>query len=775
MCIRDRSNLVNIRKTETGLMLLETMLSFENIRQCFLQSPSFFSKEHYQTGILVNEINVFCSALNLSSVPSEFPDLGKTNFPHPQIMSSTSVDSVTCSIQEKLELVIDRVTNLIKILIKANWSKVHELFAHIILLHKDREKTFSSGFTIANSDGFYLNFLNLLLRLCEPFCNSIDVILQEKSLINVNQIVNEPFLSDVSRIASVPETYVPEKPADTHFMSQIFFVTLHALHHYQGISKKHLQFLESVSAAHSRGSPQDPTFLAMITQKLSWDVQMLNTNFVRRLFYFMSFSSALSIHLSGFPLEQIIKKGSFDLDSIQIPEDVPPLYASLPGYFAEDIAKTLLYYRQSHPKTLTNSEYLWCLGVIISLSLLWIRERKLLPNYHARKEHVFLIYSFVPDERRSARSGDEDLTFLLKEFPLLKEYLLPSLMLFSIDVEKTGTNNQFYEKFGYRQIAYSIVIYLTEFDKRNWTVPFMNSLTNWIGNDAEKFVQFVMLLFNDLIYLLDDSLAKLKEIREYEHLEEEEKSGQPLYQQIPPEERFIRRQNQEQNKKLVKPALSLLLHYYKMLSALTKLVQKPFLVPEIIQKIVHNLNFSINKFNGKNAKDYKVACKEEIGFDVRSYMRVIIQVYVNFVEFPEFIETIVSDERSFNLEIFQRTGKILEENNLVDQEDLKTFRLLFERLKEKSEDLLNSDKPDINLDEVPEEFIDPIVTEIMTDPVLLPTSNTVVDRLTIIKHLLNDQTDPFNRKKLTKDMIQPLPELKAKIDAFLAEKGIKPK
>jgi len=53
--------------------------------------------------------------------------------------------------------------------------------------------------------------------------------------------------------------------------------------------------------------------------------------------------------------------------------------------------------------------------------------------------------------------------------------------------------------------------------------------------------------------------------------------------------------------------------------------------------------------------------------------------------------------------------------------------------------------------------------EVMKDPVLLPTSNTITDRLTIIKHLLSDNTDPFNREKLTKDMLIPQPELKQKI------------
>ena len=48
-------------------------------------------------------------------------------------------------------------------------------------------------------------------------------------------------------------------------------------------------------------------------------------------------------------------------------------------------------------------------------------------------------------------------------------------------------------------------------------------------------------------------------------------------------------------------------------------------------------------------------------------------------------------------------------------------------------------------EEAPEEFWDPIMATIMDDPVILPTSSTTVDRATIMRHLLSDPNDPFNR------------------------------
>lgn len=43
---------------------------------------------------------------------------------------------------------------------------------------------------------------------------------------------------------------------------------------------------------------------------------------------------------------------------------------------------------------------------------------------------------------------------------------------------------------------------------------------------------------------------------------------------------------------------------------------------------------------------------------------------------------------------------------------------------------------------------------LMTDPVELP-SGVVMDRSIIARHLLNSQTDPFNRQPLTEEELKP--------------------
>lgn len=61
---------------------------------------------------------------------------------------------------------------------------------------------------------------------------------------------------------------------------------------------------------------------------------------------------------------------------------------------------------------------------------------------------------------------------------------------------------------------------------------------------------------------------------------------------------------------------------------------------------------------------------------------------------------------------------------------------------------------EIDFNDAPEHFKDPLMDTIMEDPVILP-SGTVMDRAIIIRHLLNASTDPFNRQELTEDMLIP--------------------
>lgn len=62
------------------------------------------------------------------------------------------------------------------------------------------------------------------------------------------------------------------------------------------------------------------------------------------------------------------------------------------------------------------------------------------------------------------------------------------------------------------------------------------------------------------------------------------------------------------------------------------------------------------------------------------------------------------------------------------------------------------------------------MSTLMVDPVLLPSSKVILDRSTISRHLLSDQSDPFNRSPLTMDQVKTDEELKKKIEDWIVER-----
>ena len=80
----------------------------------------------------------------------------------------------------------------------------------------------------------------------------------------------------------------------------------------------------------------------------------------------------------------------------------------------------------------------------------------------------------------------------------------------------------------------------------------------------------------------------------------------------------------------------------------------------------------------------------------------------------------------------------------------------------------NTAKDDENFEDAPEEFEDPLSCRLMKDPVKLP-SGQVLDRATILQHLLTDNRDPFSRAPMTEDDLEEMPELRQRIHAWMNE------
>lgn len=76
------------------------------------------------------------------------------------------------------------------------------------------------------------------------------------------------------------------------------------------------------------------------------------------------------------------------------------------------------------------------------------------------------------------------------------------------------------------------------------------------------------------------------------------------------------------------------------------------------------------------------------------------------------------------------------------------------------------------IEDMPEDFMDPLLWIPMTDPVILPSGYTI-DRYTLTRHLLERKTDPFDRSPLSLENVRPNLKLKERITLYLAQHPIR--
>jgi ubiquitin conjugation factor E4 B len=141
----------------------------------------------------------------------------------------------------------------------------------------------------------------------------------------------------------------------------------------------------------------------------------------------------------------------------------------------------------------------------------------------------------------------------------------------------------------------------------------------------------------------------------------------------------------------------------------------------------------------------------------------LAQTYTNMLDQSEFIKAVGTDGRSFKPAVLKRASSLTGSSGLVKLLEKVSALAISGATEGEAED-------DSATVDVPEEFLDQLMFTVMEDPVLLPSSKTILDRSTIIAHLLNSATDPFNRSPLQIDELIPEIELKAKIDRWKAAK-----
>jgi len=203
-----------------------------------------------------------------------------------------------------------------------------------------------------------------------------------------------------------------------------------------------------------------------------------------------------------------------------------------------------------------------------------------------------------------------------------------------------------------------------------------------------------------------------------------------------------------------------------MFNYISKEIPDPFVVPEMAERTAQMLDFFLMTLAGPAQHNLKVKRPEKYHFKPTELLKKIIDITLNFADREEYLDAVVRDGRSFKPEIFQAAVTQLGACD-ANAERVGKFSEVVTKLIEKA-NLFAEDEADLG--DVPDDYLDPIMQELMTDPVKLPTSGNVMERATIVRILLTEQLDPFNRAPLTEDKLEECPDLKNEIQNWVAKR-----
>merc|ERR1719244_962165 len=202
-----------------------------------------------------------------------------------------------------------------------------------------------------------------------------------------------------------------------------------------------------------------------------------------------------------------------------------------------------------------------------------------------------------------------------------------------------------------------------------------------------------------------------------------------------------------------------------ILEMLTSSITAVISHPTMADRLAAMLNYFLKTLTGPERKNFKVSNLEKFSFKPGEVVAKICQIYLNLADCEVFVAAVSADDRSYSSDLFGWTESVLIKVGRADLasglSDVSEKVARASSLRLADEDLL-SDPPD--------EFVCSLMFVLMTDPVRLPSSKQIVDRSTIARHLLSDQSDPFNRAPLTMDQVEPETQLREKIANWVEER-----
>jgi len=769
-------------------LLLKILQEYPKVRTVFLND------------VLYNPQNINGRLIQALSFYGPYLSNSPLNTPpeqHRNAFTQFTNDSELKSYINKLNNIIETLSEILKILEEFDDEKSLNYFFNVINLNIDWQKTIKN-FMMLSSIGFLLNMLFLCLNLffaeCHKHNNENNIDKSKEYKINGIKYINTKFCLNDKKIlfskfnliySMICKEYIDANKVKSesikfNLITKLFFIC-HSLMNYiiPTLMKLYMEEGKAASQAFSTLGFNNPQTKEHIIKLKLYDIYVKNEKFIKFLlefneittFFLITLNNSKYTHNDEYSKEEkkeennIINEGEdeytlFKKDYfkyIDVKSNV--VISSLPEFLILNIVNSCIFFRQAYPDLYFKDFDL--LKNLVNFGLIYSSHINLIHNQYLRSQ-IFdiLLYSFHLEEKEK---NDNHLLMvhqkLLKD-EYIKENLILSIMRVFIDAERLGTSNQFYERFNVRNKVLQLV---NEVFKKNKEI-LIDNIINYANHYSDNATQMLTLLMGDVTYLIDEVIQRLIDIRNYQEL----KDNKELWDSKTQEQKTEEDNKFAENDRMLKAECRLLNHSLGFMTIICSCLQKYFIKEEKAERLADLMNYCLDEFTAKSSQ-LKIKNKNDYEFNPSYIMESIIKIFSYFVNYEEFLEFVVSDPRAYKYDNFTKAIKLKNENKVkVDMETSENFdNLVYNKLK-KAEELVEQKK--INYDDAPEEYLDPLTYDLMENPVILPSSHINIDRRTIEDYLLTNPSDPFNRNPLTKEELIPNDDLKKKIDEYKAKK-----
>lgn len=806
-----RSNVLKVSilgNFQQPLRALLFLLSFPFCAKALVNQTWWIPKGSYVNGRVIEMTSILGPFFHVSALPDHFtfktqPDVGQQCFSEVSTRRPADLLSSFSTIKTLSNNLYDGLAEVLLSLLKNSETReqVLEYLAKVINKNSSRAHMQIDPVSCASS-GMFVNLSAVMIRLCEPF---LDGNLTKREKIDPKYVFygtrldlrnltalhasseevaewlknNNSERIDGSRqhvdgqnrlLQSQEATSSGSNPnsvsssgekAKYPFICECFFMTARVLN--LGMLKafsdfKHLvqdiSRCEDTLSSYKEMQGQAPSAqLELDIARLEKEIEMYSQEKLCYEAQLLRDGGLLQQALSFYRLMVVWLVGLVGGYKMPLPSICPMEFACMPEHFVED-AMEMLIFASRIPKALDG----FLLDDFMNFIIMFMASPNFIRNPYLRAKMVEVLNCWMP-----RRSGSSVTATLFEGHQMSLEYLVKNLLKVYVDIEFTGSHTQFYDKFNIRHNIAELLEYL-------WQVPSHRNAWKKIAKVEEKgvYLNFLNFLINDSIYLLDESLNKILELKEIEA----EMSNSVEWERRPAQERQERTRLFHSQENIIRIDMKLANEDVSMLAFTTEQITAPFLLPEMVERVANMLNYFLLQLVGPQRKSLTLKDPEKYEFRPKQLLKQIVHIYVHLAKGDKeniFPSAISKDGRSYNEELFRAAADVLiriGEDGRVIQE----FIDLGVKAKAAASEAMDAEEA---LGEIPEEFLDPIQYTLMMDPVILPSSRITVDKPVIQRHLLSDNSDPFNRSHLTADMLIPNTELKAKIEEFIRSQGLK--